>query len=209
MNKNYDNDYYIPLATYEDKIYVKPLQKTADRDYILEKLIFGEEPLFFENSNKEAGIRHIVPDILFDGANMIVKGHIRDFLKEFETPGMQLYPAIYIDDNENWHDDYWLLNFYDSLDCWDRNNSIYEPEPPDSPIDPDIRKFSLDNQVLDKIPKEQRLVFRMGGSSEAFIFMHQDIVDFLRKINSSGVRFFRISEFECSFEFKPGSSFSD
>lgn len=34
-------------------LFAKPLQKTADRSYIIKKLVLGEEPLFFENSNKE------------------------------------------------------------------------------------------------------------------------------------------------------------
>lgn len=131
---------------------------------------------------------------------MIVKDHIKDFLEEYETPNMLLYPTVYIDDNDNWHENYWFLNFYKSLDCLDMVASQYDKED-DIYLDPDIEKFSLDETILNKIPEEQRLVFRIGRSLIAYIFMHLRVVEFLQKINASGVRFLKYLNLkkECNF----------
>ena len=36
----------------------------------------------------------------------------------------------------------------------------------------------------------------MGGAFKAYVFIHQQIVDFFNKNNVTGVRLFKVSEFE-------------
>ncbi len=122
--KNYNDEYYLVVLPPDgDQIFVEALQKTANRDYYTEKQNPGE-PFFFQNSyreeDKEQGIQHKLPDILMNGAWLIVNDTVRDFLKFYDTKGMQIYPAVYIDDDLSWHENYWFLIFYDDLDCWDR-----------------------------------------------------------------------------------------
>ncbi len=122
--KNYDDEYYLVRRTFNnDRVYVDATKKTAHREYGSEWLAAGE-PLFFENSYRERdikeGIQHVIPYILLEGSDLIVNDIVRDFFKYLDISGLQIYPAVYIDDDLDWHENFWFLNFFESLDCWDR-----------------------------------------------------------------------------------------
>lgn len=104
---------------------------------------------------------------------------------------------IYINDEGEWLDDYWFLTFYKTLDCWDSGRSVvdvFEDDEDDDlgGIEPTIEvdKFVLESEVLDEIPKNERLLFKMGGNvSKSYVVVHQKVVDFFENNNISGVRF--------------------
>jgi len=39
------------------------------------------------------------------------------------TDNNAVFPAVYVDEDENWHQQYMLLNFYGTLDCLDLDKS--------------------------------------------------------------------------------------
>ncbi len=205
MNK-YNNQYYIAQTCFTPtQIHIVADRKTENRDYTFTQLNFGETPLFFKNGFEEkdrrTGGKRVLTDVLMDGASMMVVDAIRDELKKYNIDYMQLYPAVYIDDNQIWHENYWYLNFYRNIDCWDRKYSIYEKFDDDDFDDDDddnaiVDKYYLDVSILDAIPEEKRLLFRMGGASNAYIFVHQRIADFLIKNKHTGIRLFKVADFE-------------
>nr|WP_236596558.1 hypothetical protein [Pseudoalteromonas sp. GCY] len=97
-------------------MHLTALQKSADRDYEFEQLVWGKEPLFFENAYRDKdnanGVIRPIPSVLLDATIPIVSSKIRERLKLFNFVGMQLYPAVYIDDGGNYHEDYWCMNFW-------------------------------------------------------------------------------------------------
>ncbi|WP_163831825.1 imm11 family protein [Spartinivicinus ruber] len=186
---NYNEQYYILDTFYNDnQLHITADNKTSNRNYEYEKLVPSGVPLFFENSFKDKekalGRKRLLTDVLFDGSSLVVVYKIHDFLKMFSTKGMQLYPAIYIDDDTNWHENYWYLNFFEKLDCWDRKLSVLETfDDEDDDFDAEIRKYYLDKKVLDAIPEEQRYLFKMGGATESYIFAHERLVDIFKRRN--------------------------
>ncbi len=197
---NYNEQYYISMQPAgEDHIFPMPDQKTADRNYEYLKLPIGEKPLFFSNSQLEIdakkGIIRPLSDVLFDGNDLIVTDKIRDKLIHSSINGLQLYPAIYIDDNNQWHENYWHLCFYERLNCLDRQRSTLDgdlsPE-----FNTEVEQFRLDENVLDKTPEEKRLLFKIGGTTMGYIFVHKVMVDFIEKNGFTGIRFFKATEFE-------------
>lgn len=201
MNKYNDQYYIVMLTLNEDRIFVDPLQKTADRNYHFKKQPIGSEPFFFENSDREEdkkdGITHLLPDVLMEGANLLVNQTTRDYLKQYTIYGLQMNPSIYIDDNGNWHENYWFLTFFETVNCLDRVKSDVEEIPaiPDNDK-PLVNKYSLDSKVLDKIPEENRLLFKMGNVTDQYVFVHQRIADYFAENNVTGIHLSKVSEFE-------------
>lgn len=64
-----------------------------------------------------------------------------------------------------------------------------------------VLRYSLDEKVLSLIPEQERLIFKMGNTSNQPIFVHQKIVDIFQKNNVKGVKFFRVSDYEFGDEF--------
>nr|WP_253257074.1 hypothetical protein [Pseudoalteromonas sp. GCY] len=117
MTRDFNDQYYIILKNYSEvTLHLTALQKSADRDYEFEQLVWGKEPLFFENAYRDKdnanGVIRPIPSVLLDATIPIVSSKIRERLKLFNFVGMQLYPAVYIDDGGNYHEDYWCMNFW-------------------------------------------------------------------------------------------------
>lgn len=168
-SNNLDNIYYLAFHKNIDSYpRVKPTNGSGDA--LFDGGVMSGPPLYFCNSYKDEGLKsgivENIGDILFNGPHMVVSDQVKTYLDSFETRFLQIYPAVYIDNQDNWHEGYWYLNFIDQIDCWDRERSVFDP--PDDPADPfdyaEVKKYSLDVDVLDRIPEDERLLFKMGGA---------------------------------------------
>lgn len=203
---NYNQHYYIAVEPKGDYIKLRATGTTKRISYGYKKVDLAEGPLFFtrflSEEKKKKGVRLLPPtDFLTDNSVWLVNEPTRDFLKNYSTQNMQLAPSIYIDENGVYHESYWLLNFYDELNCLCRRRSklllmsdVYDDEDEDEE-DPFVDKYYLDEAVLDVIPEEERLVFKIGGGAIAYILFHKKLVDFIEKNNFSGIRFIKVTDF--------------
>ncbi|MDX1695055.1 MAG: hypothetical protein R3208_14915 [Ketobacteraceae bacterium] len=195
----YDDEYYIVETEYTPtQVFLSPTTETSERSYHYKRLTSGK-PVFFVNGFKErdarTGDKRVVSDVMFDGASFVVRDSIKPFLDQFDIESMQLHPAVVIDDHDVWHDNYWYLNFYGELDCWDRNSSEYEYLDDDDDTDAMIDKYSLNPEVLDAIPEEKRLLFKMDGAATAYVFAHKRVVKYFLENAYTGIRFFKVANF--------------
>ena len=197
---NYNNEYFIVKPNYDDsQMVIRIHEKSNHRFYGCEHLL-PEAPLFFEpgfqEENKEMGIIPNKTDIMFGAGSFIINNTIREEMIKYDFQGIQFYPAVLIDTDGSWDESYWFLNIWQDLDCWDREKSVYDPIEEDwDEDDTMIDQYYLNPTVLDKIPEENRLLFKMGGETNKYIFMHKTLVDFLLQNNHTGIRFFKVSEF--------------
>jgi len=202
MNK-YDQEYYFihwPMTDNKDIPSLQSDSATSMRAYDYEVQPTGDAPLVFTNSwrerNRKVGVKEYIGDILFEGFNVLVRDRIREALLQYDLPGLQINPAVYIDDQDKWHEDFWFLTFFQRFDCWDRKTSIYTDEPLEGggmKIYP-VEKIHLDASVLDKVPLEKRLLFKMGSTVDGFVTVHQSLLPLFRK-GRSGAEFFSVSDF--------------
>lgn len=114
MNK-YDDEYYIAFEqTNDDTLYLKGLKRSAERDYGSNKLSFNDEPLFFENSykneDKSQGVVRPIKNAHMNMNYIIISDSIRSHIKKFKISSFQLYPAVIVDDSNNFHENYWFFN---------------------------------------------------------------------------------------------------
>lgn len=186
------NDEKIPSLKADDD--------TSMRDYADE---FEElaAPLIFENSWKEdllkKKVRESIGPILFDGNDVLVNGKIRNALLQKDFPYLQMKPAVYIDIRDKWHEDYWFLTFAKHFDCWDRKSSTFT-EPPIRLGGEEIygvHQFSLNEAVVRDTPLAERLLFKMGGSLDAFVTVHRSLISILQSSGNTGFELQKLTDY--------------
>ncbi|WP_196161094.1 imm11 family protein [Reinekea sp. G2M2-21] len=200
----YDHQYYIPFApNTEDKLFLGVHKsKTGRRHRHFSKLNLAEGPMFYINNYKEedvkANSRTPLPDVFIRQGFMVIPKPFMEFLRYFDIPGLQLFPAVYIDDDDVWHEDLWLVNLYEGLDCIDTKNSDidYNPELWEEGDDYRVDKPSLSEAVLSQIPEDQRLLLKIKGVTPKHLYCHQRVVDFVREIGYTGIDFIKVADFK-------------
>jgi len=203
----YDQEYhFVRRPKDQDSLpSLTPDVDTEDRQFRFMAQPTGSPPLVFFNGARDFQRKHNipsvkkVPDILFDGANMVIRSHIREALSAQNVQNLHMHPAVYIHDDGKRHEDYWYMTFTERFDCWDRNNSNYEKK------DPPIRlggseffsvyDYSLNSDLLDKTPLKQRLLFDMGGAINGYIVCHESISHLFRQDGKSGAELTLISDY--------------
>lgn len=195
----YDQQYYFIRPTdNENNPVLTPDTNTEDSNYSFEEQLAGSPPLVFFNGAKEYQEKmriprmKVPPEILFDGANLLVPCRLREALLEFDIPNLHFHPAVYIHDDGKWFEDYWYMALTERFDCWDRNNSNYDQD------DPPIRlggfelyhvyTYSINKELLDKTPLEQRLLFQMGATIDPFFVCHKSLARLFCAGENSGVQ---------------------
>lgn len=203
MNK-YDQQYwFIQKADNDSLPSLTADENTEDRTFSYEKQPVGSPPLFFFNGakdyQKKLGIPSVkmLPNILFDGSNLVVRSRIRETLLNYDIPNLHMHPTIYIHDDGKWHEDYWYMTFTEQLDCWDRQNSTYEPEPLEMGGFKlhSVYTYSLNQELLDKTPLEQRLLFEMGGTQDGYTVCCQKLLRLFQGDGKNGAKLTPIHEY--------------
>lgn len=197
-----EKSYYIAMD-HEGEQYpvLQPDDDTAGRPFRSQKLS-GSTPLRFrdalKNERQKTGGAELITDIMFCGANLVVKNNVKDVLAPLNLQGLQIYPAVYIDNQNHWHDDYWYLNFYEPLDCLDKTR--FEGDEPDDINDPfdfyDVDRYALDQDKLSKAGRERSLMFKIARTTLGYIFLHESVADEFRKHSFTGIRLFNVASFE-------------
>ncbi|GGX73035.1 hypothetical protein [Saccharospirillum salsuginis] len=206
---DYNDQYYISLIPAGDEVLFPTLHdRSAKCRYRFRKYDISQGPIFFENCYREEdrkmGVnRDPLPDILVDSAELIVPPVFKEYLQRFPIYGMQFVHAIYVDDYDKWHDNRWAMNFYERIPALDVDNCEIDWEfsnPEESEYD--VVRFSLSESVLNDIPEESRLVFKIGQSCKSYVMVHQKVKDFIDQAGFTGLRLIKVSEFEEGRQFK-------
>lgn len=210
---SYNDQYYICLSGYSagSKHVIKPDLSTSSRDYYFKKPIVGEAPFVFLNARKDEDVKacNVWPltDVMNVGADLLVGEELCQKILKFPIDGVCLHPSIYIDDEDKWHDKYRFLTFFETLDCWDRNQSLIDVDERTLSsgivLPAEVDKYYLDSTVLDCVAEEKRLLFKMGGASVEYIFAHKKIIDLFELADSVSVRFVKVADFVEGDQFRP------
>lgn len=199
----YDTEYFFILKAEDERLpSLTADETTIERNYSFEAQPMGSPPLRFFNGAKEYDekmkIRPLAepPRFLFNGTNVLAPARVREALLEAEVPNLSMHPAVYVHDNRKWYEDYWLLTFTQRFDCWDRATSTYEDEPLEMGGFKlfSIYTYSLDAELLNRTPLRERLLFKMGGSQDAFVVCHRSIASLFRG-HENGVRMVAVSDY--------------
>lgn len=202
----FDDEYYLltkPRGR-NDVPFLTPDNDTEDRNFRCAPQDPHSPPLTFFNGSREytakRGVQpiRVPPPILFNGSNMLVQSDVRDALLEMRIPNLCTHPAVYTHDDGKAYRNYWYLAFTERFDCWDRENSDYDE---DNFIESGgatlhgVYTYSLNAELLEKMPLEQRLLFQMGGVTSAPFVCHKSLYPLLHGAEGKGAQLTLIKDF--------------
>ncbi|CAA0125301.1 Uncharacterised protein [BD1-7 clade bacterium] len=201
MNNHINDQYYLvfPEVSYDEKIsFVAPTKSTRARSPFQKTMLLSEGPAVYrakldEDTGKPPA------NILHDTLDLVLHASLLSGIAETCIYQGKFFPAIFEDDHKEACENYWLVNLFNKLDCWDRKASDYVEN--HSGDTPHIHRYSLDEKRLASIKEEERLIFRIGGTDIPNIFIHQTIADALNNQGAEGIRLIKVSDYELGMEF--------
>ena len=122
----------------------------------------------------------------------IVSQKISDVLRNLNIKGLQLIPATIEGKNNELHEDYWFLNIYNKLKVLDMDKSVYRWSNFLKLANP-IEKLVLNEELLNSIPLEERLIFRLE-ENKVFEIFHKSVVDAIMETNPEGILFTSVAD---------------
>ena len=153
--------------------------------------------------DREEGIKHPIYDVMDAAGCFFFSNRLYKKMDTFNIKGMQFFPAVFIDDDKHFHEQYFLTNFYEKLGCLDVDESTIrsQRERSGKPLY-SVEKIRLSSNFLDEIPEEHRLIFKIDNVFDAHIIVHQRIKDIIEKENATGAKFFRVDEYTEGDEYR-------
>ncbi|WP_412522166.1 imm11 family protein [Shewanella algae] len=200
--RQYEEQYYILKRVEFREIFLslRATENTGARNHTYEKLDYGDGPVLFENGYKGEIPFHLT-NAQMDSIYPVVSEDVASAVKGYHTEGFQLFPAVIIDDDDHWHEDFYFFNFYRDIDCVDFQKSTvrnYSPAKKNNTV----LQYKLDASVLDAIPEENRLMIKLAGVTGGALLFHEKIVKALTKFNIEAFHFFKLSDYRKGMEFE-------
>ncbi|UIP26718.1 hypothetical protein [Photobacterium sp. TLY01] len=131
-------------------------------------------------------------------AEQLVSEKFRQVLAPFHLPGVDFYQTNIVNGDKIWSEHYYMH-------IWNHHQAIHKKRSEISGTYVGDRftllKLSLDEEVLDQVPLEKRLVFRLR-EDPTFLF-HESVVAALSAADLSGLGFRRVDSWSI------GSAFED
>lgn len=203
----YENQYYFLRKPEDDEMIpsLSPDDNTCHTSYDFDAVPFESPPFVFFNGgreyNQKKGVPSLkkIPQVLFDGSNLLIPGFMREALLELDISDLHMHPAIYVHDDGKWYEDYWYMTFINRFDCWSRLESDYEKD--EGPIQLggfelyEIYTFRFNDELLDSIPQSERLLFKMGGTLNALMVCHESILHIFKSGKAGGVEFVKVGDY--------------
>lgn len=186
---NFDEEYYLIERENNDNY---PLLQWDEKNNTVEDGVFAfMDPLDIIKSTIYLELAPPVPDKpeIVDYHYMppeVFSERIAKILSEFNIYNTQLFEALIRHDGKE-YPNYFIFHVFNEISCMHRERSNYEER---------RRRFiietlSLDEEVLEKIPLEKRLVFRLSEKPSKKLF-HKSIVEKVLLLEPKGLRFFRV-----------------
>lgn len=185
----FDADYFFILKERDERLpFMTPDDATSRKPYTSERLPPHAGPLVFLNGAHEhqehngIGPMDTPPELLFHGSDILVTEALHTQLLSLEIPDLAMQSAVYIDHWQRRHENRWYLSFLKLFDCWDRDASSYRHRDfePGEEATYKVRRYSLNDDLLEKTPISARRLFKMGGTTTGFVVVHASIAPHFR-----------------------------
>ena len=119
---------------------------------------------------------------------------IHDVLAPLSIQGIQLLRGEILNPRNNHiYENYYYLHVLNHLGCLNKELSELKISSRTGTI-LSIKKMVLDEEVLSKIPLEERLVFRLEEMS-SFQLFHESIIEKIKSVNPTGLRFVKVEDY--------------
>ncbi|UTZ24945.1 hypothetical protein [Vibrio campbellii] len=197
----YDNQYYLLCESGHAGFHM--LGQAEDSDEGLEHLM-ATRSLKREVKGRgkvevcEGNKKSFSPCDYHEIAEQMISDKFRQVLLPFELPRVDFYPTEVTNGDKVWSN-YFMMHIWNNYRAIHQGRSVIDG----TYVDDDffLEALSLDETLLDKVPLEERLVFRLQEKPR-FLF-HESVVDALKAADLSGVGFIRVDHWG------PAAMFSD
>ena len=119
----------------------------------------------------------------------------KEIIEQFSLKGNQLFP-ITITHKDNKFKNYFILHCHHRVRAMHKERSKFQKEGLMYFID----SLSLDENILDEIPEEERMIFGLKEKA-AMILYHEKIVKALEAAEVTGVRFVKVKDWNIGSAF--------
>ncbi|GHV58856.1 hypothetical protein FACS1894103_1090 [Campylobacterota bacterium] len=139
-------------------------------------------------------------DFLMLGAQFAGSETLKKFFERNKVYGAQFVPIEITTNKKEIITGHYAIHFHNRLRAIDENN--YEGGEPDEFGEIlDLSRFSLNAFLLNNIPIENRLVFVLEEDA-GMIIVHQSIYEAIRAENLTGMRFWKVSDWDNNAMFR-------
>ncbi|WP_120511005.1 hypothetical protein [Photobacterium salinisoli] len=197
----YDSQYYILRENHESGAYMLDMAENSDEglDHLmslwsLKNHVLGPGVVEITEGN----LAKFQPCDYHETAEQLVSEKFRQVLAPFNLPGVDFYQTNIVNGDKIWSEHYYMH-------IWNHHQAIHKKRSEISGTYVGGRftllKLSLDEEVLDQVPLEKRLVFTLE-EKPVFLF-HESVVAALSAADLSGLGFRRVDSWSI------GSAFED
>lgn len=184
--KNYNEEYYymVPVGS------CHPLLNTIlseDSIMLHEIHVLNENYLIRFRFGAPLPRKPELADVHNDAYQLIISNKIKEAMQAMQLKDVQYLPAtIENPKTKEVFEDYWVLYIYNMIYCMNKEKSKFKAHNNGRIVS--IDKLMLNNEVLDKIPLEERLVFALGEKRLQMLF-HASIVERIVALMPKGMKF--------------------
>lgn len=199
--KNYAEEYYymIPVGVNH------PLLNTIFRD---DKSLLYKKHALDENHLIKFFIGDPIPrkyklaDMHSDAQHLVISDRLKEAMQAMRLKDVQYLPAtIKHPKTEEVFEGYWALHIHNMINCLDLKKSKFDTLYGKNDNIVSIEKLVFDNEALDKIPLEERLVFALG-EERLEMFFHATVVEKIIDLKPVGLMFFPLAKWSDEIPFK-------
>lgn len=133
-------------------------------------------------------------DINFISFNIAISEKLMEHLNKIKLKNVQFIPAIIKDYSDEIHEGYYIIHVHNLIKCADLEQSIWIPSSRNPNRVLSFENLVLDNEALEKVPLEDRLVIALKEKNLYHIY-HRSVVDHILQIRPTGVAFYPLSGF--------------
>lgn len=133
-------------------------------------------------------------DLLMLGAQNTVSEKFKNLLENERIYGVQFFPVEIKTDKGNIESGHFAMHLWNRIPAIDKNN-YQGSEVDEFGYINILDKFSLDPKILEDIPREKRLVFRLA-EDPLKIIVHQSIYEAIKAERLTGMVFFRVDQWD-------------
>ncbi len=134
-------------------------------------------------------------DLHRGGYMMVISEKIKEQLDVMKLKDIQFVPATIEDIGGDEHEGYYYIHIYNLVECMDKERSKWEKDEFIPGRVYRIDKLILDNDKLDKIPLEERLVFALKERYLEKVY-HRSVVEKILSVKPIGIEFYSLSDFD-------------
>lgn len=203
--KNYMEEYYYMVPTGINSPLLDFVDSMTDSFMLYKKEALDENYLIRFRLGEPIPRNPKMGDAHNNAQHLVISDKLKETMQTLQLRNVQYLPAsIENFKNAKLYENYWALHIYNLINCLDKEKSEFDTFGDTNDI-VSIDELVFDNEILDKIPLEERLVFALG-EKRLYMFFHASVVEKLVALQPQGVVFCSLAKWSDGFPFEQAFS---